>query len=106
MSLSVMLTHAIVIQNPTDGALDEYSNPTVTWVDTAAQAFVQPINKRELESGNTVLGTHVAFLYPAAAITERSRIVYDGVTYDVIGVEVFRTPAEVHHKVAIMVAGS
>lgn len=67
-TLTEHFIHSLVIQRATDGAVDEYNNPTRTWATLATvPGLVQPKTARELAQLNQagpVLSTFTILLLP------------------------------------------
>jgi head-tail adaptor len=89
MSFDDRLLHALVIERPMDGAVDDYNQPTQTWATLAAVAgLVQPKSAREaaqLNEAGAVLSTHTIYLRPTD-LQASDRIVYGGTYYEITGI--------------------
>jgi hypothetical protein len=77
MSFDSLLVHTFVIERPTDGAVDDYNQPTTTYAELASvPGLMQPKSALEIAQLNetgAVRATHSAFLRPTD-VTEADRI--------------------------------
>jgi hypothetical protein len=68
MSFDSRMRHVLIIERPTDGAVDDYNQPTVTYATLASvPGLVQPKNAREvmqLNQAGAVVSTHTIYLRP------------------------------------------
>lgn len=93
MSFDSRLLHEIVIERPTDGAVDEYNQPTTTYATLATvRGLVQPKSVREIaqlnQAGATV-STHTIYLRPTEIQPSDRVMVAAGAmagTYEIDGV--------------------
>lgn len=92
MSFDDQLIHRLVIERATDGAVDEYNQPSRTWAALAAvPGLVQPKTVRELAQLNeagAVVSTETIYLRPTDVL-ESDRIRFDpddGRRYQIDGI--------------------
>jgi hypothetical protein len=68
MSFESQLIHTLVIERATDGAVDEYNQPSRTWATLSqVPGLVQPKTAREvaqLNQAGAVVSTYTIFLRP------------------------------------------
>lgn len=93
MSFDSRLRHTFIIERPTDGAVDEYNQPTTTYATLASvPGLMQPKDVREvaqLNQAGATVSTHTGYLRPTEIQpSDRVRIA-SGVmagTYEIDGV--------------------
>lgn len=68
MSFDNRLVHDLVIERSTDGAVDDYNQPTVSWATLASvKGLVQPKSAREvaqLNQAGATVSTYTIYLRP------------------------------------------
>lgn len=83
--------HRLELQRSTPGAVDDYNHPTLTWATIATvDGLVQPKNVDELNQANQggpVTSDHSIFLPANTDIAEADRLVWNGETYEIDGIE-------------------
>lgn len=94
MSFDSQLIHSLIIERATDGAVDEYNQPSRTWTTLSeVPGLVQPKTAREvaqLNQAGAVVSTYSIYLRPTEIQpADRIRVVDDGVagTYEVDGIQ-------------------
>lgn len=95
------------ISNPTEGAEDDFGNPTDTWNDegTWPCRLWQTTGTELNENRDTQIGTYQLAVGPTAPITGRSRVTVDGSTFEVDGPPLHRrTPRGPSHITATLKA--
>lgn len=93
MSFDSQLIHSLVIERPTDGAVDEYNQPARTWATLSeVPGLVQPKTARELAQLNNagaVVSTYSIYLRPTEIqASDRVRVAAGSMagTYEIDGV--------------------
>lgn len=93
MSFDGRLVHTLVIERPTDGAVDEYNQPTTTYAPLSeVPGLVQPKTAREvaqLNQAGAVVSTFTIYLRPTEVQpSDRVTVVDGGMagTYEIDGV--------------------
>jgi head-tail adaptor len=100
MSYPALLTQRCTIEDYASTP-DDYGQPTKTWADTATlvPCLLEPTKGVEFELGKqVVVANYTLFLLANQTISERSRVVLDSVTYEVLLVKRVRTPRSEHHR--------
>lgn len=100
MSLESLLTQTVTVLDRSEGAVDDYGNPVVTFSSgTDYLARLEQTAGTEITSGReTLVADWTLYLPPDAEIHGGSRVLADGVTFEVIGPPAKqRTPRGVHH---------
>ena len=94
-----LLTQAVVVQTRVEGAENDFGNPTVTWTDTEYLGRLEQSTGREHNDSRAAqVGEWLLFLLADAVIDGNSRVVADGLTFEVIGPPaVQRTTRGEHH---------
>lgn len=93
MSFDSRLLHTLVIERPTDGAVDEYNQPTTTYATLATvPGLIQPKKVEEvaaLNQAGATVSTHTAYLRPTEIQpSDRVRIASGNMagTYEIDGI--------------------
>ena len=88
MSIATLLTEDVTVSTATDGAVDDYGNPTETWATVATEKgrFEQRSGEERSTDRETVISDWVLYLHPDTAVTASSRVsdAY-GRTFEVVG---------------------
>ena len=88
MSLAGLLTQEVAVYAVTDGAVDDYGNPTQTWgaATTERGRFEQRAAQERTTDQEVVTSDWVLYLHPDTTVTSRSRVgdAY-GRTFEVVG---------------------
>jgi len=83
--------HQLEIQRSTAGAPDDYNHPTQTWATIATvQGLVQPkdsVEVAQLNQAGAVASDHSIYLPATTDVDEADRLIYQGDTYQVDGLE-------------------
>ena len=86
-----MFVHSLVIERATAGALDDYGQPSQTWATSSTvRGLVQPKSSREKAQANqagAVLSEFSIYVPLATDLHAADRVVYDGATYQIDGIE-------------------
>ena len=99
MSYTSLLIETCTIQRFTEGVIDDYGNPTLTWADHLTEACRLNANKgRELKFGAEIVVADYRLFLGDVDITEQDRVVLDGKTYEVLLVEEDADSIADHHK--------
>jgi hypothetical protein len=90
MAIASRLIRTLVIERASDGAVDEYNQPSRIWATLATvRGLIQPKRAREvaqLNQAGAVVSTHTVFLAPTD-VREADRILADdGQRYEIDGV--------------------
>jgi hypothetical protein len=92
MSFDDALIHSLVIERATNGALDEYNQPSQTWATLSeVRGLIQPKSVQEvaqLNQAGAVVSTHTIYMRPTA-VQPADRIRFepdDGRRYEIDGV--------------------
>lgn len=105
MSYADLLIETCTVQRFSEGIVDTYGNPTLTWdliyiVDTPCR-FSSP-SGRELKVGaEIIVADYVCFLEDID-ITEQDRVVKDGKIYEILLIQNFQDAVSNHHKQAFL----
>lgn len=102
MSFDSQLLHTLTIERATDGAVDEYNQPSRAWATLSeVPGLVQPKSAREiaqLNQAGAVVSTYSIYLRPTAIQpSDRVRVTDDGVAgvYEIDGV--LNQAGRLHH---------
>lgn len=87
----MMLVHSLTIERSTADALDDYGQPAMTFATLATvRGLVQPKSAREKAQANqagAVLSEFSIYVLLTTDLRSADRIVYDGATYQIDGIE-------------------
>jgi head-tail adaptor len=88
MTIASLLTQDVIVYDVTDGAVDDYGNPTQSWAAGATERgrFEQRSGEERSLDQETVISDWVLYLHPDTTVTSRSRVgdAY-GRVFEVIG---------------------
>jgi head-tail adaptor len=94
VSVAHLLTEELSISRPTEGAVDDYGNPTSTWA-TAATVYGRLEQRNSTErtnDQNVVVSDWVAFLPPETVLYATDRIVDSYArTFEIVGAPAMRS---------------
>lgn len=94
MSLLGLLTDELTISRPTEGATDDYGNPTSTWATVASVKgrLEQRASQERTSDQDVVSSDWVAFLPPDTVVYANDRVgdAY-GRTFEVVGAPAMRS---------------
>ena len=76
MSLATLLTQDVAVYAITEGAVDDFGNPSETWAQTATERgrFEQRTGAERTTDRETVISDWVLYLHPDTVVTSRSRV--------------------------------
>lgn len=90
MSIQSRYRHTLVVKALVPGSVDDWNHPATTTTTLATvKGLIQPRRAREAalaSQAGVVLGDHVGYLDPLAALTTHHWIEKDGVRYDIEGI--------------------
>ncbi len=100
MSYTSLLINTCAIQRYTEGVVDSYGNPALTWAnhleDEACRLVAAP--GREIKVGAELVIADYKLFVEDIDITEQDRVVLSGNTYEVLLVQIFADDTSSHHK--------
>lgn len=89
--MSGMFVHTIDVQRATSGAGDDYNQPGMTWATIATvKGLVEPkssIEVAQLNQAGATVTDHSIFLPSTTDVREADRLLYQGETYQIEGLE-------------------
>lgn len=94
MSVAHLLTEPLSISRPTEGAVDDYGNPSSTFgtVETVQGRLEQRSSQERTNDQNVVSSDWVAFLPPETVVYATDRIVDQYArTFEVVGAPAMRS---------------
>lgn len=102
MSYASLLIQICTIEYFTEGALDDYGNPTLTWhvryTDEACRLVAS--SGREIKVGAEIVVADYNLFLGDITITEQDRVVIGGKAYEVLLVQNYADGLGNHHKQA------
>jgi len=100
---SDLLIHTCTIQRYTEGTADAYGNPTHTWTNyLTVPCRLVSTSGREVKVGAEVVISDWQLFLDNVDVTERDRIVTNGVTYEILLVQPRAYSEGTHHKELIL----
>ena len=101
MTLASLLTQDITIVRQSDGAVDDYGNPTDTWTPdgSAVRGRLEQRSAQEVTlDTQRVLSDWLLFLHPTVVVTPRDRVTDEfGRTFEILSADLKRTPTRDSH---------
>lgn len=88
MSVIDLLTQDVAVVAVTEGAVDDYGNPTETWATVATEKgrFEQRSGEERSTDRATIISDWVLYLNPDTVVTASSRVADSyGRTFEVVG---------------------
>lgn len=100
MSYKSLLLDVCTVQRFTEGAANDYGNPTLTWADhlTDEACRLEASPGRELKVGAEIVIADYKLFLGDVDITEQDRVVIDSLTYEVLLVQDYADSSADHHK--------
>ena len=100
MSYTSLLIETCTTQRFTEGAVDDYGNPTLTWADNLVDqpCRLNSAKGRELKIGAEIVVADYKLFVLDIDITEQDRVVIGSLTYEILLVEEYQAATLDHHK--------
>ena len=100
MSYTDLLIDTCTVRRYTEGAVDDYGKPTLTWDDHLADepCRLSASSGREITIGAEVVIADYKLFLGDVDITERDRVILGGITYQVLLVTNRQNGTADHHK--------
>ena len=100
MSYISLLIHTCTIQRYTEGAPDDYGNPTLTWANHLVDepCRLTSSSGREIKVGAELVVADYKLFVGDIDIIEQDRVVISGDTYEVLLVQDYAGSSASHHK--------
>jgi len=100
MSYALLLIDTGTIQRFTEGVIDAYGNPTLTWADHLVDEPCRLVSAkgRELKVGAELVIADYKLFVNSIDVTEQDRVVIGGNTYEILLVEDYADSSTSHHK--------
>jgi len=100
VSYTSLLIDTCTVQRYTEGAADDYGNPTLTWAahltDEACRLVAS--TGREIKVGAELVIADYKLFLDDVDITEQDRVVMGALTYEVLLVQDYKDSTASHHK--------
>jgi hypothetical protein len=97
---SLLYQRASILRNTASGK-DTHGAPNETWTAVYTSVPCRLANSRGKEvlvKDQNVIEDNVLFMGASADVTERDKILLDGVTYEILFVDAPRNATAIHHK--------
>ena len=100
MSYDSLLIDTCTIQRFTEGVVDAYGNPTLTWADHLVDEACRLTSSsgREIKVGAELVIADYKLFLGDVDITERDRVVVGLLTYEILLVQSYADGIGDHHK--------
>lgn len=104
MSYTSLLIDTCTVRRYTEGPVDGYGIPTETWADHLTgqacrlESLVDREPGKEVRVGAEIVIADYTLFVQDIDVTERDRVVIDGLTYEVLFVESRSNGTTTHHK--------
>ena len=100
MSYTSLLIDTCTTQRFTEGAVDAYGNPALTWADYLTDEACRLVasSGREIKVGAEIVVADYKLFLGDVDITEQDRVVIDSLTYEILLVQDYADHTASHHK--------
>lgn len=104
MSYTSLLINTCTVRRFTEGAVDDYGNPALTWADHLADEACRLVasSGRELKVGAELVIADYKLFLGDVDITEQDTVIIDSITYEILLVADRQDGIDSHHKECFM----